>query len=111
LQIGKSIQGAVAVLAIKGSMIADDLPMFDEEVQACQQEGILRIVLDLKTTPFIDSAGLERLQDLVSLLGKRGGDLRVACLNDVCRDIFLATRMDGFIQVAASPEEAIRSLQ
>lgn len=83
---------------------------FDAALDECVNSGLYRVVLDMRQSPFIDSQGLERLQDLVSDLGKRGGDLRLASPNDVCRDIFLATRMDSFVQVADDRESAIRSL-
>jgi len=41
---------------------------------------------------------------------RRGGDLRIASLNDVCRDIFRVTRLDALLQIQDRLEQAINSL-
>ncbi len=110
MEVLKTIQGSVAVLDIEGAVVGDELGELDLALDECVNGGLHRIVLGLRQVPFIDSAGLERIQNMVSDLGKRGGDLRVAMANEVCKDIFLATRMDSFIQVHDDRESAVRSL-
>jgi len=110
MNVTRSQQGRVAILAVHGPLVGEELDGLDSQVDECVNAGLFKVVLDLGQTPFIDSAGLERLQSIVSDLGKRGGDLRVAALNDVCQDIFWATRMESFVQVFADRESAIRSL-
>lgn len=111
MMINRSQQGAVTVLALQGSLIEEELPTVTTELERCFNSGALRLVLELKQVPFIDSAGLEKIQGVVSDLGRRGGDMRVCSLNDICRDIFLCTRMESFVQVFADRESAVRSLQ
>ncbi len=110
MHVAKIIHSTVAILAIKGSLVSEEMDKLDVEVEECVEKGIIRVVLDLKEVPFIDSAGLEKIQDIVSNLGKRGGDLRIVSLNDVCADIFLATRMESFVQVSPDRDAAVRSL-
>lgn len=110
MEVSKTIQGNVAVLDIEGSIVGDELGELDLAVDECLSSGIYRVILGLRQAPFIDNAGLERIQNMVSDLGKRGGDLRIAMANEVCKDIFLATRMDSFVQVHDDRESAVRSL-
>jgi anti-anti-sigma factor len=110
MQIVKSIQGPIAILSLKGPLVADELPVLQQHVEDCSRSGVFRLVLDLKDTPFIDSAALEKIQNIASDMGKRGGDVRIACPNEVCRDIFVATRIGSFVQVLADKEAATRSL-
>ena len=100
----------MAILAVHGALIGEEIEALDSRIDECVNNGLFKIVLDLGQTPFIDSAGLERIQSIVSDLGKRRGDLRIAALNEVCQDIFWATRMESFVQVFQDRESAIRSL-
>lgn len=108
--VNRSQQGQVSILAVQGPLIEEDLPLLDKEVDRVLSGGSHKIVLEMRQVPFIDSAGLEKLQSIVSDLGKRGGDMRVSSLNDVCRDIFLCTRMESFLQTFTDRESAVRSL-
>ena len=110
MNVSRSQHGQVIILVVQGPLVEEHLEDLDAQLDNAVKEGVVRIVLDLKETPFIDSAGLERIQDMVSDMGKRGGDVRIASLNDVCRDIFSATRMESFVQVYEDRESAVRSL-
>lgn len=110
MRITRSQQGPVTVLSLSGPLIRDELNALVESVDECMTLGVFRIVLDIKNVPYLDSAALERIQDMVSSASKRGGDLRMAAANDICRDIFTATRMDSIVQLFDDREAAVRSL-
>jgi anti-anti-sigma factor len=110
MHVTRTIEGSVAVLTVKDAIVREDLNEINDVLEECSNAGVHRVVMDFRLVPHIDSAGLERLQDIVSELGKGGGDLRVTSLNAVCRDIFTATRMDSYVQVSDDLESAIRSL-
>ncbi|MFC1735397.1 STAS domain-containing protein [Candidatus Hydrogenedentota bacterium] len=110
MKIVKSQQGAITILSVSGPMIDEELTELDVFMDTCINSGTLRIVLELREVPFIDSAGLQKIQGIVTDIGKRGGDLRIAALNDICRDIFAATRMESFVQVSEDRESAVRGL-
>lgn len=98
------------IIAPQGAIIAGDLESFGEAVDACIAEAKLKIVIDFRNVPFIDSAGLENVMDIVCEVERRGGDLRIASLNDVCRDIFRVTRLDALLQIQDRLEQAIDTL-
>ncbi|MBI2434330.1 MAG: STAS domain-containing protein [Candidatus Hydrogenedentes bacterium] len=108
--VTRSQQGQVTILSVQGPMVEEELRALETEVDRCINAGLLRIVLELRQAPFVDSAGLEKIQSMVSDFGRRGGDVRVCALNDICRDIFLCTRMESFVQVFDDRESAVRSL-
>ena len=110
MKIARSQQGAITILAVSGPMIDEELTELDVTMDSCINSGNVRVVLELREVPFIDSAGLQKIQSIVSDIGRRGGDLRIAALNEVCRDIFAATRMENFVQVAEDRESAVRGL-
>lgn len=110
MQITKSQRGPLAVFAIKGAVIADDLEPLITGVQRSFDENVNKIILDFKEVPFIDSAGLEAVQSIVSESGQARGDVCVTSLNDICRDIFMVTRMDNFLQVTDNVDSAVKVL-
>ncbi|NQU41928.1 STAS domain-containing protein [bacterium] len=110
MDITRSVQGPVAVLAVKGPLIEEELEILDKEIEQTVRAGLHKVILDIKEMPFIDSAGLEKLQTLVSNLGKQGQNLCVATPNEICRDIFMATRLDNFMLIFEDREQALRKL-
>ena len=81
------------------------------EIDACIADGTTKTVIDMKQVPFIDSMGLETLQSLVPEFARRGADFRLTGLNDVCRDILVATRMASFLHISEDAETAVRSFR
>lgn len=110
MQVSVSVRGPVGVLNVQGPLVEEDVSKLDIEADKLRNTGIKKMVLDLRDAPFVDSAGLEKIQSLSFDLGRSGGDLRVATLNDVCRDIFMCTRVESFVQVFEDREAAIHSL-
>jgi anti-anti-sigma factor len=66
------------------------------------------IILDCKTVSFIDSAGLELLVEINEKLRTRGGILKIVALNELCKEILVATRLIGHFHVYEDIHEAIR---
>jgi len=110
MDVRKTIQGPAAVLSLNGAMVGDQLSVLETEVQLCLDSGALHVLLELSHVPFIDSAGLERLLATAAELGRRGGGLCIAGLNDTCSDILAATRLSSLIQISADIDSALRSL-
>ncbi len=110
MQVTKTIKDNVAVIHMKGPVIEEELENIDHVVMECAEQGVFRLVFDLEFVPFIDSMGLELLQETSTALNRSGGDMRLAKLNDVCFDILLATRMHSFVYISKDVDEAVRSL-
>jgi len=111
VEVTRSEIGTAAILSISGPFVADEQKALLEKIDACIRDGITRLVIDMKQMPFIDSAGLETLQSLVPEFARKGADFRITGLNDVCRDIFVATRMMSFIHVTEDTDTAVRSFR
>ena len=98
------------VLKPDAALVEDDTERFRKAVMEQYASGNLHVVIDLADVPFIDSGGLEALLDLAEHAHGAGGGLRIACLCDISRDIFIATRIRNFIQVYGDISEARKSL-
>jgi anti-anti-sigma factor len=110
MDIGKNIMGRVAVLELRGAIVEDEAAKIDHAVGECLALGINRIVFDFGSVAFIDSAGLEHLLKNVSSLSKTGGNVRISGLNEICRDIFTATRMSSYVIVNDTTANAVQSV-
>lgn len=110
MDVTQSQQGPITVLSINGPIIGGELGSLDTHVDECIKAGLLKIILDIGQVPFIDSEGIDKILAITFDMGKQGGDARVATPNDVCRDIFAATGVDGMIQIFEARDAAVKSL-
>ena len=83
-----------------------------EEVQATFEECLKQqrsdLILDCKAVSYLDSEALELLVYMHEELRKQGNRLKIIGLNDVCRDIFVSTRLIH-LYVYQDIHEAIKS--
>lgn len=110
VEIRVAQQGLVTILSVVGPLIEEELAAVRDEIVKYEDQQPMRLVIDMNGVPFIDSVGLEWLQELPAELARRGGEVRVANLNEICKDIFVATRMGHFLAVSDNTESAVRSL-
>lgn len=110
MELTQSQQGPVAVLSVRGPIISGEFGPLEAEIANCLCSNELKIVFEISGVPFIDSEGLDKILEVVLDIGKRGGDARIAAPNDVCDDIFTATRMRGLIEVFDDVDAAVKSL-
>ena len=68
-----------------------------------------RVVLDLSSVSFIDSAGLASILSLVKGLPE-GGDLRIAGARDAVRAVFRLTRLDKVLPLHDDLDEAVAAM-
>lgn len=71
--------------------------------------GQPRVVLDLEKVPLIDSAGLELLLDYQDRCVARGGVMKLAAPNPLCRDILTVTDVISRFEVLADSVAAAGS--
>lgn len=100
--------GTRTVLAPKVSLTYETCEELETTFDECLNDQRADIILDCKAVTFMDSVALELLVRMHEELRNRGSVLKIITLNDVCRDIFVATRLIH-LHVYADIHEAIRS--
>jgi anti-sigma B factor antagonist len=100
--------GSRTVLAPKASLTFENCEDLETTFHECIGQQRTDIILDCKAIPFMDSEALELLVRMHEALRNRGSMLKIIGLNEVCRDIFLATRLIH-LQVYKDIHEAIKS--
>ena len=105
----RSKQGAV-------DLITGNEPLNVEHVDAVSQllsqvagQGQPRVVFDLEQVPLIDSAGLELLVDVQERFRRRGGALKLAVRNTLCREILNVTGVSRQFEIYPEVASAVGS--
>lgn len=101
--------GTNTLISPKAALTYENCKELEETVNACVEQNRLALVLDCKAIQFMDSEALEKLVELHDKLLAKGGDLKIAGLNTLCRDILMVTRLINVFNVYADVPEALRS--
>ncbi|MEW5801010.1 MAG: STAS domain-containing protein [bacterium] len=109
MKIKETKLGLVTILALVGPLVEEHAGLLKERLDQCLSNGDLRILIDLKEVPLIDSAGLELLWDALMKFRKTSGSLKLVNAGPLIMDIFLATRMTNVFEIFSDQEKAYRS--
>ena len=75
------------------------------------ENGIFKIVVDLKDTVFIDSSGLGALVSHIAECRAKGGDVRLAATGKEVSRALEITQLDKILKIFPDVNEAIRSYE
>ncbi len=103
---GKTIGGRT-VLTPKSQITHENCHELEEQIDDAIQRNKTDMILDCKHVGFLDSAALQLLIQTHDELKNKGGALKIVGLNDVCRDILLATRLINVLFVYKDIHEAV----
>jgi anti-anti-sigma factor len=96
-----------AVISIKNSITWKNCTELKKKLESKIYEGRTEVILDFKQVALLDSAALEMLIAMHDVLMKQGGVLKITGLNEVCRDILMATRIINIFFVYKDINEAV----
>ena len=111
MPITSETYGEVAVIRLEDELTGDSVPRFQAVLDQPLGEGIRNFVLDMEKTEYLDNAGLEAIQDLITQLQPAAGQLKASGLGTGCRKIFQLTRLDRRVDLFDSLIDAVRSFQ
>ena len=100
--------GTRTVLAPKESLTYLNCNELEATFEECMSQARTDIILDCKAVDYMDSEALQLLVRMHEELRNRGNLFQIIGLNDVCLDIFVATRLIH-LHVYEDIQEAIRS--
>ena len=109
MQIATSKIGFINVIAPHVPLIETNIDSLRQAIQNRLKSGEAKILLDFSAVTHIDSRGLELLLDSFEDVKKLGGDIKLCNVNQLCTDIFIATRMSSFLEIYKTAEEAAQS--
>jgi anti-sigma B factor antagonist len=68
---------------------------FKDRLEELKTEGKTNVVVDLSKADFMDSSGIGTLIGALTTMRKAGGDLKLACMKDRIKNLFVLTRLLG----------------
>ena len=88
-------EGEIVVVDVEGQLIVGNRQELKQKVLDELERGEKKFLIDFAQTGYIDSSGLGVLVSLSKKIREQGGELRLANLNDECRDGWLALLRTG----------------
>ncbi len=100
------------VFEISGKFLGSiEGPAFKERLDQLKDEGKTKIIVDLSKADFMDSSGIGTLIGALTSMKKVDGDVKLACMKDRIKNLFLLTRLLGTVfEDYDSVEEAAAAL-
>jgi anti-anti-sigma factor len=102
-------EGIFILLHPQGPLMGELAQEFRGGIEGALAKGLVRVIVDLGAVPFIDSMSLEILCDFLGELRKKGGSLKIANPNEICRAVFYATRLEHLFEIYPNVDAAKRS--
>jgi anti-anti-sigma factor len=101
--------GAVQVISGDQPISGDQVEELATTLRGCLANGQPFSVLNLQRIPLMDSAALELLLDAHQAHEARGGMLKLAGANSLCRDILRITRVADWFEMFTDVKSAVGS--
>jgi anti-sigma B factor antagonist len=102
-------EGSVVVVVVSGNILQDNVSLFQNRLNELLENKKHRIVLDMGASSYISSMGLAVIIDVKVRLGKVKGDIKLAHVNNLIKNLLETTRLIEKIKLYATVEEAAAS--
>ena len=105
------IDDSITILQIRGTLTSSvgDRGLRDA-IRAAIDAGSRTVVVNLCEAKAIDSAGVSDLASGHMMLSNAGGSLKICCLSQKLKDVFVITRLNTVFEVFDSEADAIASV-
>ncbi|MDD5676116.1 MAG: STAS domain-containing protein [Chitinivibrionales bacterium] len=102
-------EGTVAIVVITGNILQDNVSLFQIRLNELIENKKNNIVLDMHGSSYISSMGLAVIVDAKVRLEKVKGDIKLACANNLIKNLLETTRLIEKIKLFTTVEEAVAS--
>jgi len=103
----RRVSDDVHVMAVTGEIDLFTAPEFKQHLSQPIDDGVDRLIVDLRATTFIDSSSLGVLIGAHRRLKQRKRSLIVVCDNDAIAKTFKITGLDGVFTLVRSLDDAL----
>jgi anti-sigma B factor antagonist len=111
MKIKQQMLGEVAVLSLSMTLFsgAPDSQEFKDKIYQLLDEGATKFVIDMKGVKRMDSTGLGVLISALTSVRKRGGEFKLAEVNDIMESILVMTKLDSIFETYKTTDAAVQS--
>ena len=111
MNLGISENNKVVVMSVDGSILQDNIALFQNRLSELMENGQIRIVIDMHGSTYISSMGLAAIIEAKLQLERKNGDIRLACVNTLIRNLLETTQLIKKLSVFDSIEDAVKSFE
>jgi anti-anti-sigma factor len=97
----------ITVVSLEGNIMQEDVAIFRSRLDDLVQSGKIKIILDLNGVNFLSSIFLAVIVETKNQLNEKQGDIKLAAVNFLVRNLFDLTRLSDKFEICNSVEEAI----
>lgn len=111
MKISVDESGPVAVVSVEGNIMQEYVTLFRSRLSDLLERGKCRIVLNLAGLSYMSSMCLAAIVDIKTRSVKCGGDIVMACANDLVANLLAITNLNKKIALYATLEDALAAQQ
>ena len=102
----------VTVLDLKGKMtLGEGDELLKDKINSLLASGKKKLLLNLESVPYIDSAGLGEIVRTYTTVSRQGGNLKLVNLTKRITDLLSITKLLTVFETFDSEPEALKSFQ
>ena len=100
-------EGGVTVVAVEGNLDTNTAPDAQQHLDALQDDGAQKILVNFTDLDYTSSAGLRVLLATAKRITGAGGSLRICGLNETVDEVFEISGFSMILNVFGSEAEAL----
>jgi anti-anti-sigma factor len=109
MEIKEQKQGAVTILRPRGPLAQDNAEAMKTRALEAIKRDFGRVVIDGSEISYVDSIGLEALQDVNDEMASSGRSLKLCALNETVREVLDLTDLAPQLDLYEDTNTAVRS--
>ncbi len=110
MEINTREQDGRTVVELSGRLDNSTAPEFERRCAALVDGGSRAVILDLGHLEYLSSAGLRAILAIAKRLQAVGGKLSACALTGLVKEVFTVSGFDSMVPVAASVDDALKSV-
>ena len=110
MQIDERVVDGVMILDLKGKMtLGEGDELLKDKINSLIQQDQKKLLLNLESVPYIDSAGLGEVVRTYTTVSRQGGSLKLLNLTKRIEELLSITKLLTVFETFDTEDEALRS--
>ena len=102
-------QKDVLIFALEKEVVQEDVDLLQKKLIELLDAGNLKVVLDMSQCSYITSMGLSAIFHVKKRFNEKGGDIKIARINTLIKNLFSLTNLNKTIDIFNTLEEAVNA--
>ena len=100
----------IVVIELVGNLDTNTAPTAEKEINEYIEKGIKKIVINLKETGYVSSAGLRIFLATAKKMTATGGAVKLCCPNEVVQEILDISGFSTILDVKETEDQALADI-